>query len=273
MEKRIVFIGDVFGKTGKDIIYKSIPYLREKFMPNIIIANGENIAGGFGITENLATKLFKYGVDVITLGNHAFNREDEIRAGFEKMAKLIRPANYPPDNPGRSFCTHEDEYGTKIGVMALSGRVFMSNLDCPFRTAERVLRELMQQTKLIIVDMHGEATSEKIAMGYFLDGKVTAVLGTHTHVPTADERILPNGTAFITDVGMTGPHDSVIGVKKELVLAHFLRGVQVRFAPSESGGRLQGVFITADEKTGKALTINRFDIPESEIPLRMTGDE
>ncbi len=256
-----MFLGDVFARAGRDAVRVMIPILRQRFQPDIFIVNGENIAGGFGITENLAQKLFRYGVDVITLGNHTWNKRDELGNALDAYENLLRPANYPPGNPGHGWTVFTTETGIKIGVVNLMGRVYLPPTDCPFRIGRDIVEQLRQQTRIIIVDFHAEATSEKVAMGHYLDGLVSAVIGTHTHIQTADEKILPGGTAYITDCGMTGPHDSVIGVKKNIVIEHFLRAVKMRFEPANGGVRVQGVFITIDPSTGFAKHIERIDTP------------
>ncbi len=257
----VLFFGDVYAKSGRDALRQALPFLRDRYRPDIVIANAENVAGGFGITENLAQKLFRYGVDVITLGNHTWNKRDELGDALDVYENLLRPANYPPGNPGHGSTVFTTQDGTKVGVLNLMGRVYMPTTDCPFRVGRDHVERLQRETHIIVVDFHGEATSEKIAMGYFMDGAVSAVVGTHTHVQTADERILPGGTAYITDCGMTGPHDSVIGVKKHLALEHLLKGVQVRFEPASEGVRVQGVVIKIDKSSGRALSIERFDVP------------
>lgn len=258
---KILFIGDIFAKAGKNAIHEMIPFLRDHYKSDVIIANAENIAGGFGITENLVKKVFRYGVDIITLGNHTWNKRDELGSALDTYENLLRPANYPPGNPGHGLTIFETETGIKVGVLNLMGRVYLPATDCPFRAAKSLIQDIRQQTPIILVDFHGEATSEKVAMGHFLDGMVSAVVGTHTHVQTADDKILPHGTAYITDCGMTGPHDSVIGVKKELALEHFLKSAQVRYQPASEGIRLQGVAIEITVKTGMAKSIERIDVP------------
>ncbi len=257
----ILFIGDIFGRPGRTIVKEKLPNLVKEHSIDLIIANGENSAAGFGITPPLAEELFELGIDVITTGNHVWDKREIV--DFFQMAdgnahsparRLIRPANYAPDLPGHGI--YEGRKG-KVGyaVINLQGRVFMAANDDPFRTADRLLKEV--EAKVILVDMHAEATSEKISMGWYLDGRVTAVLGTHTHVPTADERVLPKGTAYITDVGMTGPYDGVIGVKKELVVNKFLNNMPVRFEAATGDVRLCAVAIDCDEATGRARSIER----------------
>ena len=258
---RILFIGDIFGRPGRAIVKEKLPALAKEHSTDLIIANGENSAAGFGITPPLAEELFELGIDVITTGNHIWDKREIV--DFFQMAdgnahspsrRLIRPANYAPELPGHGI--YEGRKG-KVGyaVINLQGRVFMAANDDPFRTADQLLKEV--QAKVIVVDMHAEATSEKISLGWYLDGRVTAVLGTHTHVPTADERVLPNGTAYITDVGMTGPYDGVIGVKKELVVNKFLNNMPVRFEAANGDVRLCAVVVDCDEVTGRARSIER----------------
>ncbi len=256
---RILFIGDIIGKKGrrtvKEVIYKVI----EEHHVDLCLANGENAAGGFGITPGIAEELFDQPIDVLTSGNHIWDRK-EIIDYIEKEKCLLRPANYPQEAPGRGSVIFTTTTGLKVGILNLEGRVFVSNIECPFKTATREITALKKQTSIIIVDFHAEATSEKVAMGWFLDGKVSAVVGTHTHVQTADERILPGGTAYITDVGMTGPRDSVIGIKKEQVLERFLTNVPQRFECAGGQGMFCAAIIDVDENTGLANTIHRLDL-------------
>lgn len=258
---RILFIGDIFGRPGRTIVKEKLPSLVKNHAIDLIIANGENSAAGFGITPPLAEELFELGIDVITTGNHIWDKREIV--DFFHMAdgnphspsrRLLRPANFAPDLPG--YGVYEGRKG-KIGyaVMNLQGRVFMASNDDPFRKADELLKDV--QAKVILVDIHAEATSEKISLGWYLDGRVTAVVGTHTHVPTADEQVLPNGTAYITDVGMTGPYDSVIGVKKELVVGKFLNNMPVRFEAATGDVRLCAVVVDCDESTGRARGIER----------------
>lgn len=223
---------------------------------DFVIANGENVSGGIGITPQYATMLLDQGVDVITTGNHIW-RKKEIIPFLEQEPRLLRPANYPPGAPGRGSGIYTSSHGEKIGVLNLEGRIFMKSLESPFKTADEHLSFLRRETKVIIVDFHAEATSEKMALGWFLDGEVSAVLGTHTHVQTADERVLPGGTAYITDAGMTGPSDSVIGVKKDIALERFLTMLPNKFEPATGKIELQGVIVDVDEETGHSVGIRR----------------
>jgi metallophosphoesterase (TIGR00282 family) len=253
---KILFVGDVFGKPGKQAAAEVVPRLKKELGIDLCIINGENSAGGFGLTETSAEKLLSYGADVITSGNHIFDRPDAFNVLTEHF-NIIRPANYPPGLPGRGEVVVETPSGTKVAVINLQGRIFMPPIDCPFRTADQVIDRIWSETPVIIVDFHAEATSEKMAMGWYLDGKVSAIIGTHTHVMTADERILPGGTAYITDAGMTGPHDSVIGVKIHQSVERIIKQVHVRFSPADKGLEFNGVVLEIDDATGKALSIKR----------------
>ncbi|HWP83862.1 MAG TPA: TIGR00282 family metallophosphoesterase [Terriglobia bacterium] len=251
----ILFIGDIFGRPGRALVADHLRGLREQHQLGLVIANGENAAAGFGITPRLATELLELGIDVLTSGNHIWDRR-EILEHIAQEPRLLRPENFV-SGPGRGLYHGTTRGGVEYAVLNLQGRVFMGQSDCPFRTADRVLAGLPASCKVRIVDMHAEATSEKIAMGWYLDGRVTAVVGTHTHVPTADERVLPQGAAYITDIGMTGPYDSVIGIQKEMILEKFLTQMPARFEPAEGDARLSAVLIRADIGTGRALSIER----------------
>jgi len=258
---KILFIGDIFGRPGRTIVKDLLPQIMRDRKPDLIIANGENAAAGFGITPSLAEELFELGVDVITTGNHVWDKR-EIIEYFQTVEgpiasqsrRVLRPANYPADMPGSGLYQGRKS-GVPYAVINLQGRVFMASNDDPFRVADALLKQVT--AKVVFVDMHAEATSEKVSLGWYLDGRVTAVVGTHTHIPTADERVLPQGTAYITDVGMTGPYDGVIGVQKELVIGRFLNGMPVRFEPATGDVRLCGVVIDCDESSGKARSIER----------------
>ncbi len=252
----ILVIGDIIGKSGRKAVADLLPKLKREHRLDLVIANGENAAGGMGITPKIVEELYSIGIDVITSGNHVWKYK-EIYGTLDKDPALLRPANYPPKVPGKGSCIFSTDKGEKVGVLNLSGRVFLAELDCPFRKADEEIEKLSKQTKIIIVDMHAEITSEKNAMGWYLDGRVSAVLGTHTHIPTADERILPEGTAYITDIGMVGSLDSVIGVKKELALKRFLSQIPIRFEVEKENIYLQGVVINIDSKTGRAKKIKR----------------
>jgi metallophosphoesterase (TIGR00282 family) len=252
---RILLIGDVVGKGGRRAVVELLPKLIGVGV-DFIIANGENASGGMGITPPHAEMLLDMGVNCITSGNHIW-RKKEIISFLEQEPRLLRPANYPPGAPGRGDGIYTIANGTKVGVLNLEGRVFMRALESPFKTAEEHISSLRRETKVIIVDFHAEATSEKMALGWFLDGEVSAVLGTHTHVQTADERVLPEGTAYITDVGMTGPSNSVIGIKKEIALERFLTMLPNKFEPASGSMELQGAIVEVDERTGLSTGISR----------------
>ena len=257
---RILFIGDIVGKPGRRAVHELLPELISSYQIDFVIANGENAAAGFGITREIVEDLFEARIDVLTMGNHVWDKK-EILDFIADYESLIRPANYPGSALGRGSVVMPSVKGYHVGVINIMGRVFMNPLECPFRTAEQEIEKIRKRTKIILVDIHAEATSEKIAMGWFLDGKVTAVVGTHTHVQTADDRVLPGGTAYITDVGMTGPFDSVIGTRKELVLERFLTQIPNKFEVAKGDVRLQAVLIDVDEKTGNALSIERLSLP------------
>ncbi len=225
---------------------------------DIVIANGENAAGGFGITPDTANELYRQGITLLTSGNHIWDKKDN--SGYlDREERLIRPLNYPPGTPGRGSAVVETPGGVKVGVLNLEGRVYMKNLDCPFRVADTELEQLRRETPIILVDIHAEATSEKAALGWYLDGRVSAVVGTHTHVQTADERILPGGTAYITDVGMTGSFDSVIGIDKHQAIQRFLTQQPVKFDIPKKDLRINAVVIGVDTTTGKAVSIERIN--------------
>jgi metallophosphoesterase (TIGR00282 family) len=251
----VLFIGDIVGRPGRTALRRFLPGLRAKYKPSFVLANGENAAGGVGITAEIGKDLFAE-VDVLTGGNHIWDKKEALPY-LDKETRLLRPANYPPGNPGRGATVVSDGDGHKLGVLSLQGRVFMEAIDCPFRVAEAEIEKLKKETKTVVVDFHAEATSEKVALGWYLDGKVSAVIGTHTHVPTADERILPGGTAYITDAGMAGARDSVIGIKREQSIEKFLTGRPARFEPANDGSFLSGLFIEIDSATGRALSIAR----------------
>ncbi|HZT41044.1 MAG TPA: TIGR00282 family metallophosphoesterase [Chthonomonadaceae bacterium] len=257
---RILMVGDVVGKPGRQAAQEWIPQLRAEHGADFVILNGENAAGGIGITPEIASALFSQAaVDVITLGNHAWGKRD-IFAMLDEEPRLLRPANYPDGAPGRGYGVFESPAG-RIGVAALQGRTFMDPVDDPFRAADVILEALHAQTRTVWIDFHAEATSEKQAMGWYVDGRASAVVGTHTHVQTADERILPGGTAYLTDVGMTGPIDSVIGMKRELILARFTSLLPVRFEVAEGEAQLCGVLVDVDKNTGHATSIQRLQVP------------
>jgi len=255
---RILFIGDIVGKPGRKALAR---FLRETLTEHEItfaVANGENAAGGFGITEPIAQEFFAAGIDVITTGNHVWDKKEAITY-LPKENRILRPLNYPSDTPGVGSVVVKSRSGVPVGVINIEGRVFMRPVDCPFRSVEREIESLSRETSVILVDFHAEATSEKLAMGWFLDGRVSAVVGTHTHIQTADERILPDGTAYITDVGMTGPSESVIGVKKDIIVRRFLSSLPERFETAKEYPQFQAVVIDVEPRTGKARDITRLN--------------
>jgi len=255
---KVLFLGDVFGKPGRNAVKRLVPRLISRHGLDLVVANAENVANGAGVTPEGAEELLAAEVDLLTSGNHIWSKREIVPYLEAPGSRLLRPANYPEGAPGRGHLAIETPDGRKLGVLNLEGRVFMKDLDDPFRLAERLVEDLKSQgCKAILVDMHCDATSEKNAMGWFLDGRVSAVLGTHTHVQTADARVLPGGTAYITDVGMCGPWDSVIGVRKELVLDRFLSQRPVSFEPAKRDVFLQGAIVDIDESTGRARAIER----------------
>ena len=260
----ILFIGDIVGRPGRELVQKGLRGLVEHFDIDVTIANAENSAAGFGITRDIGATLLEWGVDVMTSGNHIWDKKEALEY-IDAEARLLRPANYPAGVPGRGSYVAQTRDGRAIGVINVMGRVFMTPLDDPFSVVLREIHAIRHRTRVIFVDMHAEATSEKIAMGWHLDGKVTAVIGTHTHVQTADERVLPNGTAYMTDAGMTGPHDSIIGMEKDPSLARFLSAMPTKFEPATGNPRLNGAVIQADDKTGRAMKITRISYSASEL--------
>jgi len=265
---RILFVGDIFGRPGRTIVRELLPYLVRAHQIDLVIANGENSAAGFGITPPLIDELLDLGISVITTGNHVWDKREIIdyfnNAASDEYSpahRVLRPANYPAGTPGWGVYKGQTRDGVDYAVVNLQGRVFMPSIEDPFRAADELLKQI--NAKVVLVDFHAEATSEKIALGWYLDGRVTAVLGTHTHVPTADERVLPGGTAYQTDVGMTGPYDSVIGVTKETILQKFLTGMPTRFEPATGDARLCADVIDCDPETGRATRIERVMVDAS----------
>lgn len=255
---KILFIGDIFGQPGRRIVKEILPGLVAEFTPDLILANGENAAAGFGITPAIVEELLDLGIAVLTSGNHIWDkREIQPYLNEHEDGRLLRPANYPSPSPGSGVYTGRTTAGVGYAVINLQGRVFMPPIDCPFRTADRILAELPQDVKIRVVDFHAEATSEKVALGWYLDGRVTALLGTHTHIPTADEYVLPKGAAYLTDLGMTGPYESVIGVDKAAIIQKFLNQIPLRFEVAKGDVRLNGALIEADPETGRAISIQR----------------
>lgn len=256
---KVLFIGDIVGKPGRKAVKEGLPDLVNKLKIDFVIANAENAAGGFGITKSIGEEIFSLGVHVLTSGNHIWDKKEAITY-ITKENRLLRPANYPLEVPGYGSIVMNTSAGEKIAVLNLSGRVFMNQLDCPFQVAKRELPELKKQTNVIIVDFHGEATSEKSAIGRFLDGEVSAVIGTHTHVQTADEKILPKGTAYITDVGMTGPAHSIIGVKIEQIVNKFVTQIPTRYETAKGEPMLSCAILEINTKTGMSTSIQRLQL-------------
>lgn len=252
---KVLFIGDVVGNPGRRAVKEMIPDIRKVYDFDFCFANCENAAGGSGITYPVAQELYKSGIDAITMGNHTWSKR-EVLNFIETDSRIVRPANYPQETPGRGFAIIE-KGDLKIGIVNIQGRVYMDPVDCPFKAAERDLELLKKHVKPVVLDIHAEATSEKYALAWHLDGKVSCVLGTHTHVQTSDERILPNGTAYITDVGMTGPYDGILGMDKDIVIKKFITQMPVRFELAQGKVQFNAVIIDIDEKTGKTNSIER----------------
>jgi metallophosphoesterase (TIGR00282 family) len=253
---KILFIGDIVGKPGRRAILRLLDNIKNSYQIDFVIANAENASGGFGITPDVLRELFDYGIDLLTSGNHIWDKR-EIIPKLDEEKRLLRPANYPIENPGTGSVVFQTEADENIGVLNLLGRIFMNSIDCPFKTAIEEVKKLKARANVIIIDIHAEATSEKMAMGWFLDGKVSAIIGTHTHIQTADERVLPEGTAYITDVGMTGAMDSVIGMNKDIIIERFLTQRPQRFKVAKRDIQLNAVIIDINPKTGKSNSIQR----------------
>jgi metallophosphoesterase (TIGR00282 family) len=256
MPVKILFVGDIIGRPGRQALSRELDRLVDRYCIDLVIANGENAAGGFGLTTETVKELFEIGVDCITSGNHIWDKKEQVPLVLANP-RIIRPANYPEGAAGRGSMIVTTPGGVKVAVLNLEGRIFMKNLECPFRTADREIELLNQETAIIFVDFHAEATSEKSALGWYLDGRVSALIGTHTHVQTADERILPQGTAYLSDAGMTGSFDSVIGIGKEEAIRKFLTQLPVKFEIPKKDMRLNGVVVGIDEASGKAVSIER----------------
>ncbi|HEY6085534.1 MAG TPA: TIGR00282 family metallophosphoesterase [Nitrospira sp.] len=256
---KVLYIGDIMGEPGRRAVARAVPKLVAQRKIDVVIGNGENVAGGFGITPELAQELFEMGLSAITTGNHAWDKK-EILDYFPRERRLLRPANYPEGVPGQGSVVIETPAGEELGILQLMGRAYMPTLDCPFQVAKREMAKLKRRVAAVVVDMHAEATSEKMAMGFFLDGEATAVVGTHTHVQTADEQILPRGTAYLTDIGMTGPLHGVVGVKKELAIEKFLTGMPRRFEVASGPAVFCAALLDIDARIGKAISIERVRI-------------
>jgi metallophosphoesterase (TIGR00282 family) len=260
----LLFVGDIIGKPGREMIRKGVKPIVERHEIDLVIANAENAAAGYGVTKDIGDTLLDWGVDVMTSGNHIWAKK-EVLEYMPKQPRLLRPANYPPGVPGHGSYLAQTRDGRAVGIINVMGRVFMQPIDDPFTVVLKEIDALRAKTRVIFVDFHAEATSEKVAMGWHLDGKVTAVVGTHTHVQTADERILPNGTAYLTDAGMTGPYDSVIGMERQPSIARFLNGLPARYEPASGNPRLCGVVVSADDATGRATAITRINYSERDL--------
>jgi metallophosphoesterase (TIGR00282 family) len=260
---KLLFIGDIVGRPGRQMLGRHLPSLVDRHLIDLVVVNAENAAAGFGVTHDVVDELFGMGIDVLTSGNHIWDKKDSLPI-LEQERRLLRPANYPPGLPGKGWGVFRTSADVPVAVINLEGRVFMNNLDCPFRAIDTILAELAGAARVVLVDFHAETTSEKGAMGSYLDGRVSAMVGTHTHVQTADERLLPGGTAFISDAGMTGSRDSVIGIRKELSVERFLTQLPVRFEVAKREPMLCGVVVTVDESTGHALGIERIQIVDRE---------
>jgi len=270
---RILFLGDIVGKPGRYIVANLLPKVKEEKDVDFVIANGENAAGGIGLEEKIAQRIYRYGVNVITSGNHIWDKIDKIEKMLEEEPTLLRPLNYPIGNPGHGSVIYELDEDLKVGVINIQGRVFMFPIDCPFRTIEKELEEMKKETNIIIVDFHAEATSEKIAMAWFLDGKVSFLVGTHTHVQTNDGRIFPNGMAYLTDAGMCGPVDSVIGVNVDSSLHRFLYQTPKKFFPARGDVIFNGVIVDIDINTGKAKNIELINIYQKFVESTKEGEK
>ncbi len=253
---RILFFGDVMGNPGRNALKAKLPHLRERLKADMVIANGENASGGVGLTTEVMREMLGMGVDVLTSGNHIWKHRD-LYAGLDREPRIVRPANYPQGAPGRGLTVHTLASGLRVAVLNLQGRTFMDSVDCPFQTAAALLETLPDDVSIRLVDFHAEATSEKKALGWYLDGKVTAVIGTHTHVQTADEALLPNGTAYLTDAGMCGVEASCLGMDKDIILRRFLTRLPQRFALAKGKATVNGVLVECDPVTGRASHVER----------------
>jgi metallophosphoesterase (TIGR00282 family) len=260
---KLLFVGDIIGKPGRRVLQSQLPRLVDHHRADYVVVNVENSAGGFGVTPDVLAEIADLPIDCFTTGNHVWDKKEGLEL-LERNPRLLRPANYPDGNPGKGLYVGETAAGIRVATINLEGRVFMSNLDCPFRMADRLLAGLPPDVKVVFVDFHAEATSEKQAIGFYLDGRVSAVIGTHTHVPTADERVLPKGTAFLTDAGMTGPYESIIGMRADKVLKRFLLQTHSSFEVAKRDVRLAGAIVDIDEETGKARGIERLLVPDAE---------
>lgn len=257
----ILCIGDIVGKPGREALEKCLPELKKKYKIDFVIANAENAAGGSGLTSKLAKQFIKDGCDVLTLGDHVWDQK-ELEDFLEETTQVIRPANFPEGAPGRGWCIQQTKKGHSIGVINLLGRTFMRyQVECPFKQLKSIVQEVKKQTPIIVVDFHAEATSEKVALGHFIDGEVSVVYGTHTHIQTADDTILDKGTAYITDIGMSGPYDSVIGQTKENIIQKFLTSRPIKFQVAQHKIKLCGIVVSVNESNGKTKSIEKIQVP------------
>lgn len=257
----LLFIGDIVGTPGMNAIREHLKHFIDKYEANLVVVNGENVSGGKGLTEEEANELFALGADIITTGNHIWDNWKS-KPLLANNDKVLRPYNYPPGNVGRGYKIYKTKNNIDVAVVQVQGRTFMQMIDCPFRAMDHILNQIGDKTKVIMVDFHADATAEKMAMGWHLDGRVSALLGTHTHIQTADASILPNGTAYLTDVGMTGPYDSVVGMRKDIALKRFITQIAHKFEMAENDVRISGVFVSIDSETGQAMTIEPFVHPK-----------
>jgi metallophosphoesterase (TIGR00282 family) len=265
MQLKLLCIGDVVGRPGRYIVAKMLPHLIRRYEVDCVIANVENAAGGSGLTPQLYKKFLHYGVDLMTLGDHAFRRM-EIAPVLDSSDRIVRPANFPSQAPGKEFIVFQTDRGPRVALIAVLGRMFMKpTLGCPYATVDRLLAQIDKDADVVVVEMHAETTSEKIAMGWHLDGRVSLVFGTHTHVQTADECVLPQGTGYITDLGMTGPHDSVLGRSKERVLRSLITAVPTPFTVADGDPRLSGILAVVDAANGRAVSVERVMIQDEEL--------
>ena len=256
---KILFVGDIVGSPGREAIRVLIPAIKKREKVDFVVANAENAAGGSGMTPKIAEEILGYGADVLTSGDHIWKKK-EIVGMLDEDSRILRPANYPEGAPGRGWGVYKVDGKHKIGIVNMVGRVFMESVECPFRIGRDIVEKIRKETPIILIDIHAEATSEKIALAWYFDGMISAILGTHTHVQTADERIYPKGTAFISDVGMTGPHDSVIGIDKEIAIKRFIYQTPFKYEVADSDLKFNGVLVSVDRKTGKAVDIKRITL-------------
>ena len=254
---KILYLGDIVGSSGRQVVADKLPALRAQLNLDLVVANGENAAHGFGLTPAVAKEIFTVGVDVITGGNHTWDKKEIVQAFQLHPKTIVRPANYPPETPGRGWTVVHGKSGHPIAVLNLMGRIFMDPIDCPFQTFKREIESIRREAKIILLDIHAEATSEKYAMGWFADGLISAMVGSHTHVQTADERIFPKGTGYLSDAGMNGPLDSIIGMKKEIIIERFLKKLPVKMEVAEGPAELRGVIFTVDSDDGRCHNVER----------------